>query len=99
MKLILLGIDDEDRKTIETHLFARQFGLIIKDNCGYMYVNIATPEEMSFLSAILKCDFLYEHNSFYHDGKRYSTLRIIREENDIEHTNSGNGVLTKEQGV
>ena len=99
MRLILLGIDDEDRKTIETHLFARQFGLMIKDNCGYMYVDIAMPENLSFLSAILKCSFLFTPNGFYHDGKRYSTLRIIREENDIEHTNSGNGILTKEQGV
>lgn len=99
MKLILLGIDDDDRKTIETHLFARQFGLIIKDNCGFMYVNLDTPEELSFLSAILKCDFLFTHNAFYHDGKRYSTLKIIREDNGIEHKNSGDGVLPKEQSV
>lgn len=97
MKLILLGIDDNDRKTIETHLFARQFGLIIKDNCGFMYVNVDTPEELSFLSAILKCDFLYTHNAFCHDGKRYSTLKIVREdEQSEENKNSGDGVLPKE---
>ena len=99
MRLILLGIDDEDRKTIETHLFARQFGIVIKDNCGYMYVDIAMPEDLSFLSAILKCSLIFTHNDFYHDGKRCSTVRIVREENNIEHKNSGDGVLTKEQGV
>ena len=96
MRLVLLGIDDEDRKAIETHLFARQFGIMIKENCGYMYVDIALPEDLAFLSAILKCDFMFVHNGFQLNGKRYSTIKIIREENDVEHTNSRNRVLTKE---
>ena len=96
MRLILLGIDDDDRKVIETHLFARQFGITIKDNCGYMYVDVALPEDLSFLSAILKCDFLFTHNGFCNKGKRYSTIRVVREEKDSEHTDSGNGILPKE---
>ena len=89
MRLVLLGIDDEDRKTMETHLFARQFGIMIKENCGYMYVDIALPEDLSFLSAILKCDFRFTNNGFQLNGKRYSTIRVIREENGVEHKNSG----------
>ena len=89
MRLVLLGIDDEDRKTIETHLFARQFGIMIKENCGYMYVDIAMPEDLLMLSAILKCDFRFTHNGFQLNGKRYSTIRVIREENDVEHKDSG----------
>ena len=81
MRLILLGIDDDDRKTIETHLFARSFGVMIKDNCGYMYVDIAMPEDLNFLSAILKCNFIFTHNGFQNNGKRYSTLKVLREEN------------------
>ena len=95
MRLILLGIDDDDRKTIETHLFARQFGLMIKDNCGYMYVDIAMPEDLSFLSAILKCDFRFTHNGFQNNGKRYSTLTVIREENDGKNQNCGNRIFPK----
>ena len=92
----MLGCDDDDRKTIETHLFARQFGIVIKDNCGYIYVNIDKPEELSFLSAILKCDFKFTHNGFNHNGRRYSTLQVIREENPNEHKDCGDRVLTKE---
>jgi len=90
VKLIVLGCDDNDRKTMETHLFARQFGIVIKDNCGYMYVNIDKPEDLSFLSAILKCDFKFTHNGFTNNGKRYSTIQIIREENPNEDKGSGN---------
>ena len=89
MRLVLLGIDDEDRRTIETHLFARQFGIMIKENCGYMYVDIALPEDLSMLSAILKCEFRFIHNGFQLNGKRYSTIRVIREENEVEHKDSG----------
>ena len=97
MRLVILGCDDEDRKTLETHLFARQFGIMIKDNCGYLYVDIAMPEDMNFLAAILKCDFMFEMNGFQLNGKRYSTIRIIRKEKDNEHDkDSGDGVLPKE---
>jgi len=84
VRLVLLGCDDEDRKTLETHLFARQFGLMIKDNCGYLYVDVEKPEEISFLSAILRCDLRFTLNGFQLNGKRYSTIRIIREENTSE---------------
>lgn len=84
MRLVLLGVDDDDRKTIETHLFARQFGIMIRDNCGYMYVDIAMPEDLNFLAAILKCDFKYVHNGFQLNGKRYSTIEIIREDSANE---------------
>lgn len=84
MRLVILKCDDEDRKTLETHLFARQFGLMIKDNCGYLYVDVEKPEEISFLAAILKCDFRFTLNGFQLNGKRYSTIRIIREENTSE---------------
>ena len=99
MRLVLLGIDDEDRKTIETHLFARQFGIMIKENCGYMYVDIALPEDLSFLSAILKCELMFTNNGFCNNGKRYSTIRVIREEKELENTNSRNRVLPKKQVV
>lgn len=96
MRLVLLGVDDDDRKTIETHLFARQFGIMIKDNCGYLYVDIAMPEDLNFLAAILKCDFRFTHNGFQLNGKRYSTLRVIREEDkNGNDTNCGDGVLSQ----
>ena len=100
MRLILLGVDDDDRKTLETHLFARQFGLVIKNNCGYLYVDIAMPEDLNFLSAILKCDFRFTLNGFQLNGKRFSTLELIREEEQSgENKNSRYGVLPKEQVV
>ena len=54
-----------------------------------MYVDIAMPEDLLMLSAILKCDFRFTHNGFQLNGKRYSTIRVIREENDVEHKDSG----------
>ena len=99
MRLVLLGVDDDDRKTIETHLFARQFGIMIKENCGYLYVDIALPEDIPFLAAILKCEFLFTHNGFQLDGKRYSTLKVIREANRSENQNRGDGVLPQKQVV
>lgn len=96
MRLVILDCDDDDRKTLETHLFARQFGVMIKDNCGYLYVDIAMPEDLSFLAAIFKCKFLFELNGFQLNGKRYSTIRITREENKDGNKDSGDGVLSKE---
>ena len=96
MKLVLLSANDDDRKTIETHMFARQFGIMIKDNCGYLYINVDKPEDIQFLAAILKCDFLFTFNGFQLNGKRYSTLKIIREEDKREHKNSGDRVLSQE---
>lgn len=96
MRLVILKCDDEDRKTLETHLFARQFGIMIKDNCGYLYVDIAMPEDLGFLAAILKCDFKFVHNGFQLNGKRYSTIEIIREENASEDKDSGDRILPKE---
>ena len=72
---------------------------MIRDNCGYMYVDIAMPEDLNFLAAILKCDFKYVHNGFQLNGKRYSTIEIIREDSANEDQNSGNRVLFKEQVV
>lgn len=89
LRLVILKCDDDDRKTLETHLFARQFGIMIKDNCGYLYVDIAMPEDLGFLSAILKCDFKFVHNGFQLNGKRYSTIEIIREDDTVENKNSG----------
>ena len=74
---------------MESHLFARQYGVMIKDNCGYLYVNIIEPEEINYLATILKCDFRFTHNGFYNNGKRYSTLRIIREESPNENKDCG----------
>ena len=97
MRVVLLGIDDDDRKTIETHTFARKYGIMIKDNCGYMYVEIAMPEDLAFLSAILKCEFVFANNGFQLNGKRYCTLRVLRREaDDGEDKDSGDGVLPKE---
>lgn len=69
---------------------------MIKDNCGYLYVDIAMPEDLNFLAAILKCDFRFTHNGFQLNGKRYSTLRVIREEDkNGNDTNCGDGVLSQ----
>jgi hypothetical protein len=47
------------------------------------------PEDLGFLAAILKCDFKFVHNGFQLNGKRYSTIEIIREDDTVENKNSG----------
>ena len=99
MRFILQNCDDDDIKTLETHLFSRQWGVLIKENSAYVYVDIVSPYELPFVASILKCQFLLVPNDFSFKDKVYSVLKIVRENNDRHDQNSGDGVLPKEQVV
>ena len=76
-------------------MFTRQRSLIIKDNTGYIKIEIDTLKELSFLSCILKCKFLFTPKDFEYNNVKYPTIRIIRGDEDNEHTNCRNGVFSK----
>lgn len=96
MECVVLGCDDSDRIDIWNHLFSRQRRILIKDNCGYIVIDIETMKELSFLSNVLQCKFLFTPNNFEHNNIKYNTIKIVREEGeDGTYTYSRNGILLK----
>lgn len=82
MKFVIESATQEDINTIFMHLLKRQVGIILCDTCGHVYIEPDTITDLLFIASVLKCDILIKPNSFQHGDKRYSILKIVREENE-----------------
>lgn len=99
MKFVLLNCSSEDADTIFMTLYKRQISFLVdneKDR-SYICVDLDRIQDISFLGSLLRCKLLFEPFSFTHGDKKYCTLKIVREDN--ENKDSGNRVLSKQQGV
>ena len=69
--------------------------MFIQDNCGYIKISIDTMKELSFLSSVLRCKFIFTPQDFEHNNIKYPTIRIIRGDETNETTYCGDRILTE----
>lgn len=96
MIFVITNCNKDDYQIITTHLFKKQIELFFEDGAFRVGVEINTPAELTFLSKVLRCDFLFKPFAYEtkEEGDKYNTLTIVRDED--EYQNSGNGILTEE---
>ena len=79
MKFVIENAGQEDIEKLFSHLFKRQFGLLVgENNLSRVYIEPDNITDLLFIANILKCNVLIKPNSFQHGDRRYSVLEIVR---------------------
>ncbi len=82
MVFVLENCEQEDYETLSTHLFRRQTRLFIKNGVGRVGIDIETLFDICFISNLLHCKLLLTPFGFEIEGKKYHSLKIVREEDE-----------------